>query len=102
MPQDIVLSILKSDSHLAGLFEDSPELQAIQLPGAGMDGGGEWLVLLVPFTHFAVKTLVDLLKAHMEQAKHVKVEMDGMTFSGASLHEISEFLDKHPPRDESH
>jgi hypothetical protein len=102
MPQDIVLSIPNSESNLAELFEANAELQAVRLPGAGMDGGGELLVLLIPFTHFAIKTVVDLLKAHMEQAKHVKVEMDGMTFSGASLREISDFLDRHPPRDESH
>jgi hypothetical protein len=102
MPEDMVLSIPKSDPQIAELIEASPGFQAVRLPGAGMDGGGELLVLLLPFTHFVVKNVIDLLKTHMEQAKHVKVEMDGMTFSGASLHEISAFLDKHPPRDESH
>ena len=91
-----MLSVPNSESSFAERLKGDAELGAVRLPGAGMDGGGELLVLLLPFTHFAVKTLVDLLKAHMEQAKHVKIEMDGMTFSGASLREISDFLDKAP------
>jgi hypothetical protein len=98
MPGDLVISFPSSDTELAEVFKRSPDLGAIQLPGAGMDGGGELLVLLVPLTHFAIKTLTDLLKAHWERAKHVKIEIDGMKFNGASLDEVSAFLDRHPHR----
>lgn len=97
MPKDIVVSVPNTDPELASTLESLPNLNAVKLSGAGMDGGGQYLVFLIPLSHFAVKTIVDLVKAHWEKAGRIKVEIEGMTFSGASLDEISHFLDKHPP-----
>jgi len=94
MAKDVVLRIPKSEDALAELLERDPTLEATNLGGAGMDGGSEYLVLLIPLAHLTIKTLVDLLKAHWERAKNVKLEVDGMTVTGASLDEISAFLER--------
>ncbi len=98
MSQDIVLKVPETDFEFAALIEARSDLKATKLPGAGIDGGGEYVVFLIPLSHFAAKTIVDLLKAHWEKAKYLKVEIEGMTFSGTSLKEISEFLQKHQPK----
>jgi hypothetical protein len=94
MSQDIVVTIPREDTQLATLLTTEPNLNAVIIPGAGMDGGGGLIVVLLPFSHFAAKILVDIIKANWERAKHVKVEMEGMSFSGASLDEIAEFIDR--------
>jgi hypothetical protein len=101
VPQDVVLKVPETDLEFVRLLESKPDLNATRLPGAGIDGGGEYLVFLIPLSHFAVKALVELLKAHWEKAANVKVEMEGMTFSGASLSEVSAFLEKHQPQHDS-
>lgn len=95
MDTDIVLRIPKVDHSFAELLESDASLGAIPIPGAGIDGGSEYLVLLIPVAHFTAKALIDLVKAHWEKAKNVQFEIDGMKVSGASLEEISTFLEKH-------
>ncbi len=94
MGKDVVLRIPKHERAFADLLEETPSLAVTNLAGSGMDGGGEYLVLLIPLAHLTIKTLVDLLKAHWERAKNVKLEVDGMTVTGASLDEISAFLER--------
>ena len=97
MEKDVVISVSKDELSFAELIENCSELKATSLSGAGIDGGSEYLIFLVPISYFTVQILIDLLKAHWDRAKHVKLEVDGMTVTGASLDEISEFLEKHLP-----
>jgi hypothetical protein len=92
--QDIVLSVPGKDRSFAEAIQADSSLNVTELTGAGMDGGSEYLVLLIPVAHFTVKTLVDLFKAHWEKARNVKLEVNGMAISGASLTEISDFLER--------
>jgi hypothetical protein len=95
--KDVVVSVPKNDRSFAEALEGDKRLEATKLTGAGMDGGSEYFVYLVPIATYTVKTLVELIKARWEKAKNVKFEVDGMTITGASLDEISEFLERNLP-----
>lgn len=98
MHKDIVVSIPKTDRAFAAILEAEKSLDVTVLDGAGIDGGGALIVLLIPVATLTVNRLVELLKAHWEKAKNVKFEVDGMSITGASLSEISEFLDRNANR----
>lgn len=101
MPEDLVLRVPKTDRLLIDALNADASLSATSMSGAGMDGGGEYLLLLIPLTHIAVKAMVELLKAHWERARHVKIEADGLSISGVSLAELekrlTDLLEKHDP-----
>lgn len=101
LPKDVVVSIPKSEGDFALALEAERTLEATRLIGAGIDGGGEFLVLLIPLATVTVNKLVELLKAYWEKTKNVKFEIDGMTITGASLGEISEFLERNVSKDKA-
>ncbi len=94
MQKDIVVSVPRTDRSFAAILEAEKSLDVTVLDGSGIDGGGELIVLLIPVATLTVNKLVELLKVHWEKAKHVKFEVDGMSITGASLSDISKFLDR--------
>jgi hypothetical protein len=92
--RDVVVSIPRTESGFAAILENEASLEVATLEGAGNDGGGELIVLLIPLVTLTVNKLIELLKAHWDRAKNVKLEVDGMSITGASLSEVSEFLER--------
>jgi hypothetical protein len=95
MEKDIIISVPKTSPDLADAIEADSSLNATPLTTAGIDGGSEYLLFLIPFVHYTIKQLIGLLKAHWDSARHVKLEVDGMKIEGAPLDEIAKFLERH-------
>ncbi len=75
---DVVISLPATANNLAEDLKGEATLRPEVLPGAGFDGGGELLTLVLSVSSATVAPLVAILRARWQRVKSITIEVDGM------------------------
>jgi hypothetical protein len=91
---DVTLRIPQRDSAFADLILADTTFDPARFGGAGIDGGGDWMTVVVSLGTASLTAFVATIREHWNRAKHVKIEVDGIKVEGASPNEVERLLEK--------
>lgn len=91
---DAVLRIDRADEDLIAALAGAPDLRAERFDGAGIDGGGDLVTVVVSLGGAALTTLVAILRARWSRARFVKIEIDGVKIEGVSPEAVEALMSK--------
>jgi hypothetical protein len=89
---DVEISFPPSETEFAQAILGLNGSNAEALESMGFDGGGDFTTVLLALTPFALKALIEILRAHTERCKNVKIKAGGVTIEGADPERIEAIL----------
>jgi hypothetical protein len=91
---DVVMRIDRADQELIEAILAETSLEAERFEGAGSDGGGDLVTIILSLAGPILTSLVAILRARWSRARHATIEVDGVKIQAASPEDLERLLAK--------
>lgn len=90
---NLIVKVSNKDKEISEALMSESAFNAEKFRGAGIDGGGDLLTIVMSLGSASLAAFITILRAHWNRAKYTKIEVDGIKLEGVSPKEIKDLLD---------